>query len=146
MVDQLEKRYLRMKESGKILRYLRKKAGLSQKQIAEKLNIVQSTYAGYENGHHEPIIDFLIQLAEFHGVTLDFISGHVFDGWLVTPFKAYSKEDYQSIDDLHEHAQRQYKDMERFSDMVMEARMHGEYSTYKDLAFEYRDDIRKEIE
>jgi transcriptional regulator with XRE-family HTH domain len=76
-------------------RNLRKKDKLSQREIAEKLNIVQQTYAGYENGHHEPSLDLLIQIADFHKVTLDYISGRVFDDWLPAPF-TNMKENGQS--------------------------------------------------
>ena len=67
--DAMEKRLLRVKEMGKILRYLRKKDGTTQGQIAKILGVVQQTYAGYENGHHEPSIDFLIQLANYYSVS-----------------------------------------------------------------------------
>jgi len=126
LIDKLEARKRRLKESGKTLRYLRKKANLSQREIAERLNIVQQTYAGYENGHHEPSIDILIQLADFHKVTLDYISGRIFDDWIPEPF-SHMKTEEQAHIDLLEHAQRQHKDVDEFSFMVMEARIHGEY-------------------
>lgn len=41
------------------MRDARKKAGLSQKYIAEKLDITQQSYARYENGVAEPSIEGL---------------------------------------------------------------------------------------
>ena len=126
--EAIEKRALRVKEMGKILRYLRKKNGTTQREIAEILGVVQQTYAGYENGHHEPSIDFLIQLANHYGVSLDYISGRVFDNWMVEPFQ-HMKTNAQAHIELLEHAQRQYTDMDKFSFMVMDSRIHGEYDS-----------------
>jgi len=126
LLDKLQARGERIKTAGKVLRYLRKEAGLTQREVADKLKIVQQTYAGYENGHHEPNLDLLIQLANHYGVTLDFISGRVFDDWIIQPF-SFISEGKDSLVDLLEHAQRQYTDMGKFSYMVMDNRIHGEY-------------------
>lgn len=55
----------------KNLRNLRKELGLSQKQVAEKLNISQQTYSDYENDKTEPTMDMLIRLANLFGVSID---------------------------------------------------------------------------
>jgi len=129
LLDKLEAKEQRIKTAGKILRYLRKKAGLSQREIAETLGIVQQTYAGYENGHHEPSMDILVQLANFYKVTLDYISGRVFDDWLMEPFSRMQDNDRCHME-LLEHAQRQYTDFSKFSYMTMEARIHGHYDKH----------------
>ena len=46
------------------MRDARKKAGLSQKYIAEKLDITQQSYARYENGVAEPSIEGLEKFCE----------------------------------------------------------------------------------
>ena len=136
----------RIKLSGMILRYLRKKAGLSQKQVAEQLNIVQSTYAGYENGHHEPNLDTLILLAYAYGVSLDFISGRVFIDWLPDPFEQMRYYGDGHIIDLVNHAMMQYEEMNQISYMVMEAEIHGEYdSSIDDPPTNYRKFLRTHI-
>lgn len=127
LLDMVHASKQRLKHSGKILRNLRKTANLTQREMAEKVHIVQSTYAGYENGHHQPDIEVLIQLAKFHGVTLDYITGRVFDDWIIEPF-FNMKEEGQCQLDLLEHAKKQYTDMKHFAYMVMEARIHGEYN------------------
>jgi transcriptional regulator with XRE-family HTH domain len=145
LMNKMEAKAQRTKTAGKIMRYLRKKVKLSQKELAEKISIAQPTYAGYENGHHEPSLDILIQLAKFHGVTLDYLSGRLFDEWLIEPF-SNMKEEEQSQTELLEHVKRQYQNANYTSDMVMQARMHGEYSTYKDTyPTEHRDRLRKEL-
>ncbi|MDR1408830.1 MAG: helix-turn-helix domain-containing protein [Oscillospiraceae bacterium] len=124
LMEKLEAKVKRIQIAGQILRYLRKKNGLKQKDIATKLGIVQQTYAGYENGWHEPNLDILIQLANFHGVTLDYISGRLFDEWLIEPFFNL-KENNQSMTDIFEHAKRQNEDAIKFSDIVMDKRIHN---------------------
>ena len=128
LLDKLELREQRLKTSGKIMRYLRKKTNLNQKGIAEKLNIAQQTYAGYENGQHEPSIDILIQIADFHNVTLDFLSGHIFDEWIIETFSHIKENGDGHLTDLINHSKMQYSETREVSDMVMEAHIHGEYS------------------
>ena len=57
------------------LKELRKEAGYSQKQIAEKLCISQQTYSDYENGKTEPTTDTLIRISKIYNVSLDFLLG-----------------------------------------------------------------------
>lgn len=49
----------------------RKAAGLTQKELAAKLNISPTTLAGYENAGKDPKIATLIKLADFYGVSID---------------------------------------------------------------------------
>jgi len=54
---------------------LRHKMGWSQDEIAKRLNITRTTYAGYETGRNEPDIKTLVKLAEEYKVPTDFILG-----------------------------------------------------------------------
>lgn len=57
---------------GKNLSTLRKQAGFSQKEFAEKLNIPPTTFANYENSvGAEPKFNVLIKIAEILGVSID---------------------------------------------------------------------------
>ena len=49
----------------------RKAADLTQKELAEKLNVSPTTLAGYENAGKEPKISTLIKIADFFGVSTD---------------------------------------------------------------------------
>jgi transcriptional regulator with XRE-family HTH domain len=60
---------------GSNLKYLRKRIGITQKEIADKIGIAQQTYAGYENGKHEPSIELMIRLADVYEVSMDYITG-----------------------------------------------------------------------
>lgn len=57
------------------LRELREDNDLTQKQIAYILHCAQATYSKYENGQHNVPVDILIALANFYGVTTDYLLG-----------------------------------------------------------------------
>ena len=44
---------------------------MTQKQVAEKLNVVESCYANWEQGRTEPNIAMLRKLCEIFDITLD---------------------------------------------------------------------------
>ena len=66
-------------EMCKRLKELRKKNNLSQEQIADILNITQSHYATYENGHNTIPITRLITLAQLYKTSVDYIMGKIDD-------------------------------------------------------------------
>ena len=57
------------------IKFLRKKKGLTQAQLCKVLNIAQPTLSGYETGNYEPDQDTLGRIADYFGVTVDFILG-----------------------------------------------------------------------
>ena len=54
---------------------LRKSAGLSQKERAEKIGLNTTTYARYENGERRIPLKTAIRLAEFYHISLDYMAG-----------------------------------------------------------------------
>lgn len=60
-------------ELNEKLKLLRLESGLTQAQLAEKLNIGQTTIAAYENGIHEPQMFSLIAYANHFGCTVDYL-------------------------------------------------------------------------
>ena len=62
------------------LRQLRKAKKLSQQQVADILNVSQRTYSGYECETSEPSILILTKLADFYGVTIDYLVGREVSG------------------------------------------------------------------
>ncbi len=56
------------------IRDLREDADLTQAKLAEKLGMHKTTYTNYEQGKREPPFSFIIRLAEFYGVTCDYIA------------------------------------------------------------------------
>lgn len=57
------------------IKELRTKAGLSQKQLAERVGVKQNTVSGWESGKHDIGLDELKQLSELFGVSIDEILG-----------------------------------------------------------------------
>ena len=58
---------------GLQIAYLRKKAGLSQRQLAERLHLSNSAVGMYEQGRRQPSVDILVALSLEFGVTLDYL-------------------------------------------------------------------------
>ena len=57
------------------IRSLRIDRGYTQTQIAEYLHIKQNTYSQYEIGVFNYPVDILIKLADFYGVSVDYLLG-----------------------------------------------------------------------
>lgn len=55
------------------LKKAREESGLTQKQVADKLELKKTTLSGYENGKSEPSMETLVQLANLYGVSLDYL-------------------------------------------------------------------------
>ncbi|MER2047269.1 MAG: helix-turn-helix transcriptional regulator [Solibacillus sp.] len=60
---------------GKRLKALREKKGISQKFVATKIGVNNSTLSGYESGYREPDGETLSRLADFYEVTTDYLLG-----------------------------------------------------------------------
>lgn len=58
-----------------ILRQLRKQHGYTQKQLAHSLCYTCSVICNYERGLHNPSLDTLIRIADFYGVSTDYLLG-----------------------------------------------------------------------
>ena len=79
------------------IRELRIDCGLQQKQVAQDLHLSKQVYSNYELGQREPSIDMLGKLADYFGVTVDYLIGRD-DKAQAEPFKtkkspALSEED-----------------------------------------------------
>lgn len=64
-----------MQQRGEILFFLRRKKGLNQTAVAEKIGVSVQAYQKYEYGTAEPTFDNLSKLADFFGVTTDYLLG-----------------------------------------------------------------------
>ncbi len=52
---------------------LREDSDITQKQIANYLNIKQNTYSQYENGQRQIPLDALVKLAKYFNTSVDYI-------------------------------------------------------------------------
>ena len=57
------------------IRENRRKMGLTQIELAQKLNISQGSLSGYETGRIEPDVTTMRKMADLFGVTLDELFG-----------------------------------------------------------------------
>lgn len=58
---------------GERIKELRKEKGLAQWELAEEINSAQNTISGWETGRTEPTVFSCIILADYFGVTLDYL-------------------------------------------------------------------------
>lgn len=57
------------------LKELRKESDLKQSEVAEALDIGRTTYSNYEQGLRSPRKDKLIKIANYFGVSVDYLLG-----------------------------------------------------------------------
>lgn len=60
----------------KNLRKLREEEGLTQRQFAEKMQLAKTTIVFYEQGKISPSVDTMLKMADFFGVSVDYLLGH----------------------------------------------------------------------
>ncbi len=57
------------------MKALRKSRGLKQEQAAELSGVSYMSYRRYETGEREPTVSSLWKIADFYGVTVDYLIG-----------------------------------------------------------------------
>lgn len=57
------------------IRDLREDADLSQRVLALRMRIHKTTYARYESGEREIPLCLAVRLAQYYGVSLDYLAG-----------------------------------------------------------------------
>ncbi|PSR36836.1 MAG: hypothetical protein C7B44_06905 [Sulfobacillus thermosulfidooxidans] len=62
---------------GQRLRALRKQAGYTQAELAEKVGVSQYTISNYEQESRQPPLELLVQLADVLGTSTDYLLGRV---------------------------------------------------------------------
>ncbi len=88
----------------KNLRNVRKECNLTQKQIAELLNISQQSYSDYENEKTQPDFETLIKIADALNVSIDYLLGRTDElgGVITSPLSptvpALTDEERQLLD------------------------------------------------
>lgn len=55
------------------LKELRKEKGISLKELGSIIGVAESTMSLYENGKRQPDYETLLKLAEYFGVTVDYL-------------------------------------------------------------------------
>lgn len=83
-----------MPSFGEVLCELREDLGFTQKQLAVKLNLSPTTISSYETGKIIPPPDKLVAIADFFGVTTDYLLGR--SPYNINP-SIFNEKLYQSI-------------------------------------------------
>lgn len=60
---------------GTRIKELRIDAGLSQRELGEKLGFCNQSVSFWESGRREPSLDIVLQLAEFFGTSPNYLLG-----------------------------------------------------------------------
>lgn len=64
-----------------MLIYLRKREGLSQQELANKLGMTRSAISMYETGKREPDLETLETFADFYNIDMDTLTGRKHPRW-----------------------------------------------------------------
>lgn len=64
-----------MSKFSQMFRYLRKKNGLTQRELAQKLGLAESTISMYELGKREPEFETAEIIADYFNVDMNFLLG-----------------------------------------------------------------------
>lgn len=96
-------------EIGKKIKILRKTRGLTQEQLAEKLNVKRATISNYEIGRRSPHIKELEAISEALGVNLEYFG---YGGGAAVDLVARAKVLFESDIPAEEKAQA-YKEIMR---------------------------------
>ncbi len=71
----METRKKAIMEFNRIITLLRKERGITQKQAAEDLGVSQALLSHYEKGIRECGLDFVVRVADYYGVSCDYLLG-----------------------------------------------------------------------
>jgi len=86
------------------LKMLRQEAGLTQKELAEKLGVSRGTIGMYEIGQRDPDTETLRKLSDIFGVSIDYLLGK-------TDFRnSFIPEDYKEKYKVTKRDMLQYED------------------------------------
>jgi len=62
---------------GENIKRLRRERGMTQEQLAEKLNITNAAVSKWERGDSLPDITMLFPIADYFGISVDELMGHI---------------------------------------------------------------------
>ncbi len=96
------------------LRLYRKRKGITQKELASEIGIVQTAVANYETGKRNPDLETLIKLADFFETSLDEFTGRDFNNSQTT-FQAFN---YRKSAEL-------LKETDKFLNICLSSRMEA---------------------
>ena len=110
----------------KKLKELRKEKNILQKEIAEKLNIKNTTYSNWEVGVSEPDIESLKKLADFFGCSIDYlVDREDEDGTIVISGNHLSNDETVLLDKLRQLQPVKKEIIYRYVDFLLDEQKNG---------------------
>ncbi|MFD1435241.1 helix-turn-helix domain-containing protein [Kroppenstedtia eburnea] len=98
---------------GKRLAYLRKQKNLSMQEIANRLGIAKSTYAGYESDYRQPSLEVINKIADFFDVSTDYLLGRT-----NVPSQFETEAAHRTDDPMDDLPQQAREDIEKFKEFI----------------------------
>lgn len=66
------------------LKTLREQNNLTQRSLAEKINVTHGAIGNWEMGKRDPDISTLVKIADYFGVSIDYLVGHSSEPYAVS--------------------------------------------------------------
>lgn len=105
-----------MKTFGNIIRDLRKQKGITQKELAQSLQLSESTIGMYERNERQPDYNTLIRIADYFNVSTDFLLGRDFN----VKEDRNNKELDQWLNDIKLAPSQKREELKRFWNFIMQ--------------------------
>lgn len=105
-----------MKTFGNIIRDLRKQKGITQKELAQSLQLSESTIGMYERNERQPDYNTLIRIADYFKVSTDFLLGRDF----YDEVKRNDTELDQWLNDIKLAPSQKREELKRFWKFIMQ--------------------------
>lgn len=119
------------KEFKNILRELRKRNSLTQKELATALNVSEITVRSYEAGRREPSFDVIVKLEKYFDVTASYLYGN--DN--INIFKDEVEEEFTRVDLPTEYLTNRLcllnNDLIHKKEKLKKMKIHNEFSDAK---------------
>ena len=94
------------KNIGNRIKQLRKEHGLTQQELADKLNLAKSSISSYEGGARMPSYEMLINMSTYFNCSIDFLMG-------LTSIEKPKEKIELTVDELDEFINIKFKDIKQ---------------------------------
>ena len=103
------------------IKELRKGKKLTQVKLCQKLNIAQPTLSGYETGTFEPDNVTLAKIADYFGVSIDYLLGRD-EPQVVPRAQTLSDAEKKLVDLIGEMTDEEVEELSNFIDFIISKR------------------------
>ena len=104
------------------IRELRKGKKLTQAKLCDNIKIAQPTLSGYENGVTEPDNETLFKIADFFGVSVDYLLGRDSEQQEKTPPVELTEGEKNLMDLIVQLTDEETQELSNFVDYILSKR------------------------